>query len=177
VLDEIDDTMEFIPFGLVDDIFELNGAFEYGRRGRGLRFCEDALYDDDKTCPPDDEVKSCRGSDICTSKCYCTDGMRNTRDNETELVYDMNDVEDQGENPVLTDSQDELEEEADRLASLGDPVTAFLNSDEFTSVDPSAEERSEDGPGDEESEGGSAAGLGASLCALLMAVVASVLSR
>jgi C-terminal processing protease CtpA/Prc len=103
--------------------------------------------------------------------------MRNTRDNETELVYDMNDVEDQGENPVLTDSQDELEEEADRLASLGDPVTAFLNSDEFTSVDPSAEERSEDGPGDEESEGGSAAGLGASLCALLMAVVASVLSR
>jgi hypothetical protein len=53
VLDEIDDTMEFIPFGLVDDIFELNGAFEYGRRGRGLRFCEDALYDDDdKSCPP-----------------------------------------------------------------------------------------------------------------------------
>ena len=31
VLDTIDDSVEFIPFGLVEDVFQLNGAFQYGR--------------------------------------------------------------------------------------------------------------------------------------------------
>ena len=30
VLDDFDDTVEFIPVALVDDLFQLNGAFEYG---------------------------------------------------------------------------------------------------------------------------------------------------
>ena len=37
------------------------------------------------------------------------------------------------ENPVITISQSVLEEEA---ARIGDPVAAFLTSDEFTSVAP-----------------------------------------
>ena len=30
IFDEFDDTLEFIPFALVDDLYELDGAFEYG---------------------------------------------------------------------------------------------------------------------------------------------------
>ena len=42
-------------------------------------------------------MRQCRVDDVCTSKCYCTDGRGNvTRDNETDLVYDDSDVEDQG---------------------------------------------------------------------------------
>ena len=43
-----------------------------------------------------EQRRFCRGSDICTSRCHCTDGMKDTMDNETEIYDDMNDVDDQG---------------------------------------------------------------------------------
>ena len=45
-----------------------------------------------------------------------------------------------GGNPVLDISQEELDEEANNIMAQGDPVAAFLASDEFQSVDPDTEE-------------------------------------
>ena len=44
----------------------------------------------------DDDERYCKEKDFCTSECYCTDGMNFTKDNETGIVFNMNDVEDQG---------------------------------------------------------------------------------
>lgn len=34
--------------------------------------------------------------DLCTSRCYCTDGKTFTMDNETDQTFDSNEVDDQG---------------------------------------------------------------------------------
>ena len=41
---------------------------------------------------------------------------------------------------MLDISQEELDEEANNIMAQGDPVAAFLASDEFRSVDPDTEE-------------------------------------
>ena len=38
----------------------------------------------------------CEGVEFCTSQCFCTDGVRLTRDDETDQVFDGSDVADQG---------------------------------------------------------------------------------
>ena len=45
-----------------------------------------------------------------------------------------------GDNPVIDLDVGELEDEVARIISMGDPVQAFLTSDEFTSVDPDNQE-------------------------------------
>lgn len=44
----------------------------------------------------EEDDRYCRGVELCTSQCYCFDGMVVTRDNETDQAFDLNDVEDQG---------------------------------------------------------------------------------
>ena len=106
----------------------------------------------------DDTERFCFKENFCTARCNCWDGEA-VRRNDTES-FDLNDIEDQGihmqfsvyiyqyviilhhlvhfllltdQNPVLGISQQVLQDE---VSIIGDPVAAFLASDEFTSVAP-----------------------------------------
>ena len=45
-----------------------------------------------------------------------------------------------GDNPVIDLDEDDLQDELDRITDMDNPVQGFLNSEEFTSVDPSIQE-------------------------------------
>jgi hypothetical protein len=78
----------------------------------------------------------------------------------------LNDVFDQGDNPVVRDDQDflnSLNSQAATLAANDDPVAAFLQSSAFTSVAPEGAEGTE--------EGNSAAGSAVSLTLLFFALL------
>lgn len=164
---------ESIPFEVVDDVLALTSAFQYGMRRRnvGLKLCLDALVeDDDESCnKTDDDRDYCKGKDFCTSRCYCTDGKNFTMDDETDQAFDSNEVDDQGDNPVLDIDEDELQEQVDRIIEMGDPVGAFLASDEFTSVDPRQQDEEESDDGDN-----SATGLGVGTLSVLLLAALTV---
>ena len=45
-----------------------------------------------------------------------------------------------GDNPVIDTDEDDLQDEVDRITGMGNPVDEFLNSEQFTSVDPTTDE-------------------------------------
>ena len=48
-----------------------------------------------------------------------------------------------GDNPVVELDEDDLQDEVDMINAMGNPVQQFLNSEQFTSVDPAIEDNTE----------------------------------